>query len=198
MFHNPLKDGKRYEFVNKNDPLNHYLHFIITQQDLSDNEVILLHELLASFPHGCHDDWIEPFEHLNIDRFPQKLRKLAANAYYGKGHTVLGAAADWGDVGAVQQLLDMGADIDALDIDGKSALNWAIINRHSLQDPDSLFAADVVQCLLLNGADTDRANYLNKDLNRKMTPLDYAKRRGQQAAITMLEKHNPGNRPGFK
>lgn len=174
MFKN-LEQGNRYNFQSG--------HFIITNQELRDDELKLLGHLLFSFPHASKDDWTTKFLNLNTKDIPEKLLLLAANAYHEpRGYTVLGAAAEKGDVAALQKLIDMGANLHTLDVDNKQALHWAIANRKSMAKQESIKAASVVKCLLDNGARTDIKSY------QDATPLQYAKGRGYEAAAAMIKE----------
>jgi ankyrin repeat protein len=181
-----LKQGTRYNFQSG--------HFIITRQELKEDELKLLGPLLESFPHASHDYWTDKFLSLDTKEIPNKLLLLAANAYHEpRGYTVLGAAADKGGVAAFQKLIDMGANLNALDVDNKLALHWAISNSKSISDKNSIEAANVVKCLLDNGAKTDITSYQNT------TPLQYAESRGYKAAATMIKENhcNLNQQPSF-
>lgn len=169
----------KYHF-NKNS------HYIITDQVLTAEELQQLGQLLESFPHaGRTDEWPDKFAKLNLDAFPAKLVHLAANAYDRFGNTVLGVAAEYGkSVEAVQQLIDIGADLDTPDLNmNKLAIHWAINNKLSCHNQKSYDVIKVLKCLLDNGAKADIRCY------QKSTPLEYAKKRGFKAATNMLEEH---------
>lgn len=176
MFHK-LNGGKRYDFENDS------YHFIITNQELCEDELKLLNQLLASFPYTLNCKWKDKFLNLNTEEFPKKILLLAANAYNGQGITVLGAAADAGGKEALQKLIDMGANLNACDAFKKLPLHWAISNNLSFRNENSLEAAGVVKCLLDNGARTDITCYQNA------TPLYYAQSRGFTAAANLIKEY---------
>jgi len=178
MFHK-INKVKRYDFNNSG-----YKHYIVTNQELREDELELLGQLLASFPNASNRDWANAFAKLNIEKIPKKILILAANAYDTCGNTVLGVAAEYGkQVEAVQRLIDMGANLDTPDDNmNKLALHWAINNKLSFNDKDSYEAVKVVKCLLDNGARTDIICYQNS------TPLAYAKSRGFNAAANLIEE----------
>ena len=116
----------------------------------------------------------------------------------------LHAAARTGDVEAMTQLLDGGAEVDAKK-DGATPLfvackgghvdaarllldRGADVDRASKYDGTPLWIAcqnghvDAARLLLDKGADVDRAT-------KKGTPLDVAKRWGRNALVALLEEH---------
>lgn len=97
---------------------------------------------------------------------------------------MLGVAAEYGkDDDAVQRLIEMGALLDIPNHgQHKLALHWAINNKLSSKNKDSLEAVKVVKRLLDNGANTDITCYGND------TPLAYAKKRKFNAAAKLIEQ----------
>jgi uncharacterized protein len=179
-----LKETRRY-FFNRHSSNNKPEHYIDTLENLSDSEFKMLENILVNFPH-CHkrNIWPNIFAQFNPDLYPKKLLTLAANAFDYIGNTVLGVAAEWGDVNAVIRLISMGANVNAIDHQvNKLALHWAICNVNSDRDPTSFEAAKVVQCLLNHGARTDITCYQGK------TPLQFAKNIKYLAAATIIEQH---------
>lgn len=164
---------------------NGYKHFIVTPYELSEDEQRALNQILKSFPHGDKSDcWPEQFSTMNTEQIPRKLLLLAANAYDEFGNTMLGVAAEYGEVSAVQRLIDMGAAVDAI---GKRnyklpALHWAICNKLSFNNKESYEAVQVVKCLLVNRARTDITYHYN------MTPLKFAQDEGYIAAAHLIEE----------
>ena len=79
-------------------------------------------------------------------------------------------AADGGSVDAVAMLLDLGADIAALDIDGDTPLHWAAMAGNPY----------VVAALLEHGSDVNAANYALQ------TPLHYAVMSADQPTLKAL------------
>lgn len=166
----------------------YYEHRVFTEQNLTKDEINTLGEILKSFPHfqiRKPQIWRHKLLQLDIKLFPSKLLMLAANAYDSTGLTMLGVACDYGySVSAVQRLIDMGANLNQLDVNEKLAMHWAICNRFSVMEPDSYEAAEVVRCLLDNGAGTDIVCYQN------MTPLEYAESRGYIAAANLIKEYH--------
>lgn len=155
--------------------------YFIETVELTQDEEKILGEILPSFPH-MNLNWPETFAAFNSDNIPPKLLSLAANAY-GNNNTMLGIVAEEGrHVEALQRLINMGANVNAIDKDGKLPLHWAIYNQLSFRNVDSLEAVAVVKCLLDNGARTDITCY------RNMTLLEYAKYRGCNAAAILIEE----------
>lgn len=181
----------RYDFVDDKEYPPQFSHSIQVPQELSKDQLEILHTLLASFP--CASSylvtWPKDFLALNVDTVPKDLLQIAANAYDQHGNTMLGVACEYGKEGAVEaieRLIAMGADLNMTD-DGhhKLPLHWAITNKHSCHKPDSVEAAQVVQCLLNHDARTDITSY------KDMTPLEYAEAddKGYTAAAKMIEDH---------
>lgn len=165
----------------------YYEHSIFTEKNLTKDDINTLGEILKSLPHfqirESHS-WRHKLLQLDIKLFPNKLLMLAANAYDATGLTMLGVACDYGySVSAVQKLIDMGADLNQLDANDKLAMHWAICNRFSVMERDSYEAAEVVRCLLDNGARTDIICYKN------MTLLEYAESRGYIAAANLIKAY---------
>lgn len=143
MFHN---FKIRYDFNNHG-----YNHYVEVDKKLTEEELKLLGQMLASFPHCQSNSWSSKFEQLDLKMFSPKLLSIAANAYDGTKNTVLGVACDYADVKIVQKLIDMGAEINTPDQKWKKlALHWAICNRLSCHDKASreavqLAAASIIE-----------------------------------------------------
>ena len=169
-------------------------HYIVTNQNLSEEERELLGHFLASFPHAGNNDWPNTFAKIDVEKLPKKLLHLAANAYDDYGNTVLGVAAEYGkQVEAVQRLIDMGARLNAPDHNmNKLPLHWAIHNKLSYNNKTSYEAIKVVKCLLDNGAKVDITCYRNSN------PLAYAKSGGFIAAANLIEQHQKTIRSLFQ
>ena len=80
------------------------------------------------------------------------------------------AAAKSGDPGAVQTLIDKGADVNHLEPDGTNALQWAVYHEHE----------DIVRTLVEAGADVGLAN------REGVTPLALAAQVGNAAIAELL------------
>lgn len=176
---NKLKklDIKRYPF-----DTDGYKHYVDTNQIISTDEYGILRSLLASFPHASNGKWIDAFAKLDVKEISKKLIILAANAYDYHGNTVLGVAAETGQVDPVRRLIEMGAELDTPAHKwNKLALHWAIGNAKSDKNKDSIDAAEVVKCLLDHGADPNLMCY-------EISPYEYAKERGYTAAVTLIEE----------
>jgi hypothetical protein len=166
-----------------------FCHQIETHEILSEDEQAILKQLLSYFPHPAND-WPDKFPLLNPHNFPKKLLSIAANAYAGS-ISLLSVAAEYGVSELVQLLIKVGAKSNKFDRGpnpseysyNKLPLHWAINNRFSCEDKNSLDAVKVVQCLLDNGARSNIICYLGK------TPLEYAKEREFNAAVHLIETH---------
>jgi ankyrin repeat protein len=185
MFHNAIK---RYHF---------YQHYIDTDKKLSEDELKLLGQSLSIFPNGARDrNWEKKFSDFKSDKVSKKILLLLANAYDSAGNTMLGVAAEKGNVPALQRLIDMKANLDKPDNNmNKTPLYWAICNKLSYKDKNSLEAAEVVKCLLENGAKTNICcspaipGECLPSVSQDQTPLQYAKNRGYKAAESIIEEH---------
>jgi ankyrin repeat protein len=90
----------------------------------------------------------------------------------GSTQLQLWEASENGDTAAVQSLLAQGADVNAKEIGGGTALTNAAFLGHT----------DIVQALLAQGADVNAKN------NENFTALLYAYRGRHNEIIRMLEK----------
>ena len=99
----------------------------------------------------------ELLEESDIEHVP---RYHDVNAVNSQGRTVLIAAAAKGDCDHIQLLITHGADIEARDPYGYSALHWAVDEAHP----------DAVRALLNHNADPDAIEH------RRRTPLHLATR----------------------
>jgi ankyrin repeat protein len=75
---------------------------------------------------------------------PTRAQLSEAEKYSG-GHTALMREALEGNTGAVEALLEQGADVNAKDDQGRTALMFAVVNAH----------ADTVKTLLTHGAEVN-------------------------------------------
>jgi ankyrin repeat protein len=80
------------------------------------------------------------------------------------GNTPLHVAAVWGDVRAIECLLDHGADVNAVGEFGETPLHVAVQIKHSEE-----IAAQIIKLLLAHGASTSVKNDLGK------TPIDFVR-----------------------
>lgn len=85
------------------------------------------------------------------------------------GGTIAGAAQT-GDIGAVRSLIQSGADVNAPQTDGSTALLWAVYQSYP----------DMVTALIDAGANVDAANAFG------VTPLMQASRNGDAAIVAIL------------
>ena len=92
-------------------------------------------------------------------------------------HSPLLAAAKHGAHSAATALLAQGADVHTTDADGRTPLFWAIA-----ADNESLVAL-----FLQHGADPDLVIDLH---DRKLTPRSYAKTRGHQPILNLIDKQS--------
>lgn len=79
-------------------------------------------------------------------------------------------AADVGQVECIKLLLERGADIEAVDVDGDTPLHWAAFRGHT----------DAIEYLLTGGARIDAVNF------EQSTPLLYASKRNHYDAVEWL------------
>lgn len=171
--------------------------YIRTSNELTNEEKKALSMVLPLFPNvvSSHYDRcnIKTFISADLSQYDAHILKLAANAYDRNGNTVLGVAAEFGDVDAVEKLIALGADLNTPDDNmNKLALHWAINNKKSFRAKDSLEAVEVVKRLLQHGARTDITCY------GKSTVLDYSKSRGFTAAAHLIEQAISGLLPRNK
>lgn len=86
------------------------------------------------------------------------------------GNTPLKVAIVWGDIEAVGLLLDAGADLDAKNEDGYTALHWTVLfDRHQ-----------IAELLIARGASREVRN------DDELTPLEMAVEKGDQAMASLL------------
>lgn len=163
-----------------------YTFYILTKQELTDEQYTELKEILKNFPHAnrSHES-IETFNKADFSNFDEKLLRLAANAYDHYGNTVLGVVCENGySVKAAQKLIDLGAELNTPDDNmSKLPLHWAINNKVTVNsDKKNTYAAiAVLECLLKSGADTSIVCYRGSDV------LEYAQSRGFTLAAKLLE-----------
>jgi ankyrin repeat protein len=106
------------------------------------------------------------------------IASLAALSTFGVSQSVTAAAAGVaaaarnGDIEAVKKQLAAGADVNALEPDGTSALLWAAYQS----------SPDLVQLLIKAGADVNAANSFG------VTPLLQSARYGDAATMSVLLK----------
>ncbi len=177
--------AKKYSF-NNDARTNHY---IVTNETLDKKELETLAQLLLSFPHAANTStWPEAFRALDLTHTPKKLLKLAANAYDQFGNTVLGVVAEYGnDLSALQKLVSMGADVNEPDhLHNKLPIHWAIDNKASSRNRDSVEAIAGLKFLVANGADLmlprDRG-----DGSPPISTLQYAIGLKYTAAVSFLK-----------
>lgn len=167
--------------TNYNFKIGHCEYLIKTEKKLSQADLQLLGKILISFPNVSKKDWPKLFAKVNFDKIPKDLAPLAANAFDSCGNTMLGVVAETGEhIDALAHLISLGADINLLDKNHCSALHWAIANKLSHNNKDSLEAAAVVQYLLDHDAAMDIVCCYS------MKPLEFAKKKGYRAAEKLL------------
>lgn len=169
---------KRYYFNNSKN-------YIDSHEQLSKEQLEELNEIMSFFPYKNKDNWPKIFMSFQPEKYSSKLVNMAANAFDHNGYTMLGVACEYGkDVGVVQRLIDMGANLDRPDHNMKKLpLHHAINNQLSNSDRDSLHAVAVVQCLLKNGANTQNTCFQNR------TPLYFAQSQHFKAAAKLIKEH---------
>ena len=91
----------------------------------------------------------------------------------GRGETMLQLASLRGHEAAVLFLLDQGADVDAIDDCGYTALHYVVEHRQGA----------ILRCLLERGADVDIRNNLGE------TPLHLSTRKGDKVLTQLLLKY---------
>src|SRR3990167_3472385 len=172
-------------FLNANTQTKHYVE---SDQPLNEEELKILAQLLLSFPHaGAENNWPQKFSKVDLTNAPEKLLKLAVNAYDDFGNTVLGVAAEYGyDVPALQKLVSMGADVNKPGhLHNKLPIHWAIDNKFSFRNPDSIEATAVLKFLIENGADLTLPR--DRGDGSPLSTLQYAMERKYTAALILLK-----------
>lgn len=165
-----------------------FTRVVHTNLELSTKDQDQLKQIFAFFPHTWDRSWQKQFYSFQPSLYPPHLVKLAANAFDLCKNTMLCIVAEAGyDLPALQALLEMGAEIDAYDERGKTAIFWAINNKLSCFKKDSVEALGVLKCLLDNGASTELT--YKDDCGTILTPFQYAESRGFRAAATMIQRH---------
>lgn len=107
---------------------------------------------------------------------------FGGNLIADKGVTPLMLAAERGHLNSCRILLYLGAKIDAVDDEGKTALVYAIRKQYT----------ECIQFLLEKGADPDGAFMVTDDdkLDRGISPIFYAIKQNNRDTIKMLLKAN--------
>ena len=100
---------------------------------------------------------------------------LPFNMLLASNNSELIAAAFKGDTETVRLLLDKGANVNAKDEDGGTALMFASVNGHT----------DTVKMLLKRGANP---NITAKSSSGTVSALIYAKRMGHEEIVNILKK----------
>jgi ankyrin repeat protein len=105
------------------------------------------------------------------------------NVQWLVGNTPLHSAASLGDVEMVQELLDMGADVNFQNERGESPLDYTCRNPHQADDTFPIILGNVTQLLLDRGAD------INARTNDSWTPLHTAVHYGYIEVVRVLLEH---------
>jgi len=85
-----------------------------------------------------------------------------------------------GDVGAVRTLIDRGADVNAVDPLGRTALMYAAVS--------DVLPVDMVKLLIARGADVNAKDGHTKASDEGLTVLDIARRKGNTPVVDILLK----------
>ncbi len=113
-----------------------------------------------------------------IEFFRRSGYRLPVNKANKHGITPLMAASFWGKTGAVELLIDKGAELDLREEDGRTALHWAVRRGHP----------EVVKILLAHGARTDITDREGK------TALDLAREQENTEIVRLLTGGEEGER----
>lgn len=175
---------RKYSFSHHEAPSREEDHYVKIDRELTINEILKLNIILKSFPHASDNNWPNKFKNLDISLYPKELLSIAANAYDRHGNTMLGVAAEKGEIEAVQRLIKLGAVINTPDhLMNKLPLHWAICSQLAKNLKQQAEYLKIIKLLLDNNALVDIPCYA------MMTVTEYAKDREYNVASDFIEDY---------